>query len=101
LFFILPAPIWLQPRDPLYIVEVDCEDVGKLFDTEWTDGHNEALQYASSVISIWLLDLPQHTLVCLVQRFRQFVKKAPDARWKTVPQDFQLTEHPTEPVRQI
>jgi hypothetical protein len=63
LFFILPAPTWFQLRDPPDIVEVDCEDFDKLFHTKWTNGRNEALYYTSSVISIWLLDLPQHTFV--------------------------------------
>jgi hypothetical protein len=44
LFFILPPPIRVQFGDPICIIEVDREDFGKLIDSKWSNGNNEALQ---------------------------------------------------------
>src|SRR5260221_13630242 len=50
------------------------------------------------VFSLRFVDLPQYTLVCLVQCFRQLFEHLPHARWKTVTKGFQLAIYPTKPV---
>ena len=47
---------------------------------------------------VWLPDLPQYALVCLVQAVRQLLQDTPDTWWEALPQDFQLAEHPSEPI---
>src|ERR1700761_7244086 len=70
LFLVLPTPIQVQLRDPFHIVEVNCEDLRKLRNAKRPNGHNEALQYTSSVAPIRPLDFLQYTLIRLVQGFR-------------------------------
>jgi hypothetical protein len=45
-----------------------------------------------------LSDPPQYALVCLVQAFRQLLQNMPNTWWEAVSQDFQLAEHPAEPI---
>ena len=45
-----------------------------------------------------LSDLPQYALVCLVQAIRHLLEDTPGTWWEAVPQDFQLAEHPAEPI---
>ena len=52
------------------------------------------------MFSIRLVDLPQHPLVGLIQRFGQFVKNTPDTRRKTMSQRLQLAIYPSKPMRQ-
>ena len=85
MFLILPTPIWIQLRDPFDIVKVNCEDLRKFVNPEWTNSHNKTLQQASSIISVRLLDFLQYTLIRLVQRIRQFIERTSDTWWKTVP----------------
>jgi hypothetical protein len=51
-----------------------------------------------SMSLVRLPDLPQYVFVCLVQAVGQLLQDAPDSWWETVPQDFQLTENPSEPI---
>ncbi len=52
------------------------------------------------MVSVGHADLLQHPLICLVQRFRQFFKRSPDTLWEAMLQHFQLTENPSEPVKE-
>src|SRR5712672_697094 len=50
------------------------------------------------MFSVCLIDVLQDPLVCLIQRFRQFVKNASYTRRETVSECFQLTVYPTKPA---
>src|SRR5712675_3449128 len=50
------------------------------------------------MFSVCLIDVLQDPLVCLIQRFRQFVKNPSYTRRKTVPECFELTVYPTKPA---
>jgi hypothetical protein len=64
-FVVLPPPIWVQLRHP-FRIEVDRKDFGKFFDTKWADRSCQALQQSMRVLSVWLFDLPQYALVCVI-----------------------------------
>ena len=50
------------------------------------------------MFSVCLIDVLQDPLVCLIQRFRQFVKNTSYTRRETVSECFQLTVYPTKPA---
>ena len=95
---VLQPPTRVQLRGPFSVIEVHREDFREFLHPKWPDGDNEALQKAVSEIPIGLLDLSQHALVRLVQRFRKFLQGTTDAWWKTVTQSIQLAEYPPKPV---
>ena len=49
---------------------------------------------------VWLPDLSQGALICLVQRLWQLVQSTPDTRWDATADVGQLTLCPTEPTSQ-
>ena len=51
------------------------------------------------MLPIRLVDIPQHPLVRLIERFRQCVKNTSDTWRKTVSQRLQLAIHPSKPMR--
>ena len=67
---VLPSPTGVQRRSPFAIIEIDSEDLRKLLHLQWPNSDNKALQKSVGEIPVWLLDFPQYTFVCLVQRFR-------------------------------
>ena len=47
---------------------------------------------------IRVIDLPENTLVCIIQRLGQFLKDMTEIARETVSQNLQLAEDPLEPV---
>ena len=94
---VFPAPIRVQLGDPPR-AQVECEDFRKFLDPEWTGGHRETLQKSICMHLICVIDLPEDTLVCVIQRLGQFFEDTTQIVWETVSQDLQLAENPSEPV---
>jgi hypothetical protein len=95
---VLPPPTGVQLRGPFFVIEVDREDFREFLYPKWPDSDNEALQKATSESPIRLLDLSEHALVRLIQRFRKFLQGTTDTWRKTVTQSIQLAEYPPKPV---
>jgi hypothetical protein len=86
LFLVFPTPIRIQLRDTSR-AQVECEHFRKLLDAEWTTGNYETLQKSLRVHLIRIVDLLQDTLVCVVERFGQFLEDTTEIGRETVPQN--------------
>jgi hypothetical protein len=73
-FLILPPPVRVQLRDPFSTIKVNREDFRELLNTKWPDRHHQALQQTMNVVLVYLIYFPQHSLICFVERFWQFVE---------------------------
>ena len=72
-FLVVPTPICVQLWHPS-CGQVERKHFCKLLNPEGTKGNRETLQKSISVHPVCVVDLVQDTLVCLVQRFRQFLE---------------------------
>src|SRR6266852_2845347 len=71
-FLILPAPPWIELRHPSR-VEVECKHFREFLDLKWANSHHQTLQQSVCMTLVWLPDLLQYPLVCLVQAVRQLL----------------------------
>lgn len=70
LFLVLPAPIHAKLRNTsLDSVVVERKDFGELLEKEWANCDRDAMKETTSVLSVVLVNISQHTFVCLIQCF--------------------------------
>jgi hypothetical protein len=83
---IRPSPIWVQFRDASLArrVKIDRKYFRQLFHAEWPHGNSETMQETKGMFPICLVDVSQHPLISLVERFGQFIKNASDTWRETV-----------------
>jgi hypothetical protein len=67
MYWILQAPIPVKFRN-WSCLEVECEQLSKFLYAKRADSHRDELKQAMGYFPFCFIDLPQGTLVCLVER---------------------------------